>query len=446
MSKTRAEINIFVAYALADEKLLAELVKFLSVLRVKIWHTGEILPSQNVELETTTQLAKADIILSLLSADFLSMGFDETIQRHKKEDAFVIPVVLRYCTWSETYFSKFAALPQDRKPVTRLLGEESAQQSQDKYFNEVTEALQLLVDQMIAPNFRADDCGHFSTPQTVAPRPQLRYDPDRVLSGEKLYLLCDRYSQSTNFSSELPVIVQDAAKKPKCFVLIGDYLEQHSSLIERFTHQYLHPLFKDKKTPVGNLVVPKYLMESIEVGKMNIRRKLAEMVMPAKGHQITASDILDAKAGYEVLLIQHNIMSSDWNSATNDLIKWYLQEFWNVPALKHHPIVFIFLNIVHSSQQENKGILAGLFKRTFNPMKQLEELSKELRINYYLLDELKPVHPDDVRQWFLDHAHDLELDETGIMGELYEIPKASRQSMKKVEQTLKSAIEKTLKL
>ena len=139
-------------------------------------------------------------------------------------------------------------------------------------------------------------------------------------------------------------------------------------------------------------------------------------------------------------------MSADWNSSTNELIKWYLKEFWNVPVQMQHPHVFIFLNVIHSEKQASKGLFGGLFGKSTLPLKQLKELAQELKTDYYVLDELKPVDQDDVRQWFLDYANALKLDETSIMDELYELPKVQTQAMKKVEQTLKTAIEKTLKL
>ncbi len=67
----------------------------------------------------------ADIILLLVSADFLASNYCNDVEvthamkRHEAGEARVIPVILRPVDWKGTPFSKLQALPKNAKPVTK---------------------------------------------------------------------------------------------------------------------------------------------------------------------------------------------------------------------------------------------------------------------------------------------------------------------------------------
>ena len=76
------------------------------------------------QAEIELHLNTAQIILLLVSADFLASDFcngvevKRSIDRHKKGDVCVIPVILRACLWNRAPFAKLQAYPKDAKPVT----------------------------------------------------------------------------------------------------------------------------------------------------------------------------------------------------------------------------------------------------------------------------------------------------------------------------------------
>ena len=67
----------------------------------------------------------ADIILLLLSADFLASDYcydiemTRAMERHKQGTARVIPVILRPCDWQQAPFGSLKACPTDGKPVVK---------------------------------------------------------------------------------------------------------------------------------------------------------------------------------------------------------------------------------------------------------------------------------------------------------------------------------------
>lgn len=69
------------------------------------------------------ELERADIILLLVSPDFLNSDYCYDIEvtramaRHQNGEARVIPVILRHCDWHSAPFGQLLAAPKDGKPV-----------------------------------------------------------------------------------------------------------------------------------------------------------------------------------------------------------------------------------------------------------------------------------------------------------------------------------------
>jgi len=121
------QLNIFFAYSREDSSLRNRLDKHLSSLKrnnhVKTWFDGEIDPGNEWEQNIFDALESADIILLLISADFIASDYcynvemKKAIERHKNNISIVIPIILSHCDWTETPFSKIQALPKDGIPV-----------------------------------------------------------------------------------------------------------------------------------------------------------------------------------------------------------------------------------------------------------------------------------------------------------------------------------------
>jgi len=121
-------LNIFFAYSREDSKLRERLDKHLSGLKrrnyINTWYDGQIDAGTEWEKEIDYALSKADIILLLISADFIASDYcyevemRKAISRHEKGDAVIIPVMLHPCDWTDLPFSKIQGLPQNGKAVS----------------------------------------------------------------------------------------------------------------------------------------------------------------------------------------------------------------------------------------------------------------------------------------------------------------------------------------
>src|ERR1041384_3042982 len=102
-------VEIFCSYAHLDENLRAELERHLSPLRregkIKSWFDRMIKAGTDWRGKIDEHLNSADIILLLISADFIHSDYcydiemARALERQSKGEAHVIPVILRPCAW-----------------------------------------------------------------------------------------------------------------------------------------------------------------------------------------------------------------------------------------------------------------------------------------------------------------------------------------------------------
>lgn len=121
--------KLFFSYSHADEDLRNRLEKHLAALKhqglIETWYDRRIIAGQEFAQEIDSRLEAADVILLLISADFLASEYCYTremawaLERHEKGDAIVIPVILRPCDWHDTPFGKLLAAPRDGLAVTK---------------------------------------------------------------------------------------------------------------------------------------------------------------------------------------------------------------------------------------------------------------------------------------------------------------------------------------
>ena len=119
--------QLFYSYSHKDEKLRDRLKVHLSALKregiISGWHDRKIGAGTEWKDAIDDNLRSANIILLLVSADFLASDYCYDVElkyamdRHEKGQARVIPVILQPCDWKTTIFAKLQALPTNGRPV-----------------------------------------------------------------------------------------------------------------------------------------------------------------------------------------------------------------------------------------------------------------------------------------------------------------------------------------
>jgi hypothetical protein len=174
-----AAVELFVSYSHRDESLQRELMTFLKPLErdgvVRCWYDARIEAGEDVDKEIARNLDTAEIILLLVSADFVasdycySVEMKRAVARHAAGEARVIPVILRHVDWRGTPFATLKAVPKDGRPVVGWA-------STDEAFLDVTREIRRAINSIgehrtRLPEVFAEQCSAIgSIPEREAPK------------------------------------------------------------------------------------------------------------------------------------------------------------------------------------------------------------------------------------------------------------------------------------
>lgn len=121
-------VEVFCSYSHKDEVLRQELVTHLALLQrrkvINVWHDRALIPGEGWRTTIAAQLRRADIILLLVSSDFIASDFayevelGEALRRHRAQEASVLPIIVRPTDWTEAAFADLQALPTAARAVT----------------------------------------------------------------------------------------------------------------------------------------------------------------------------------------------------------------------------------------------------------------------------------------------------------------------------------------
>ena len=121
-------LRLFFSYSHKDETLRDELESHLKILEreqlIQLWHDRRIDPGLDWAEDIDTHLNQADIILLLISADFINSRYcyevelPHALKRHQSGAATVIPIIIRPADWQAPKLARLSTLPTDAKAVT----------------------------------------------------------------------------------------------------------------------------------------------------------------------------------------------------------------------------------------------------------------------------------------------------------------------------------------
>ncbi|MBV9691766.1 MAG: tetratricopeptide repeat protein [Ktedonobacteraceae bacterium] len=147
-------IEVFCSYAESDAPLLEQLEHHLSALQrqgqIITWHKRRIIGGHDWQRELDQHLNTASLILLLISPDFLASNYlygvelQQALLRWSKNEAHVIPILLRPCDWKGLPFEKLQVLPRNEKPLTLWSNRDAGLTEITKEIRKALEAIQPL--------------------------------------------------------------------------------------------------------------------------------------------------------------------------------------------------------------------------------------------------------------------------------------------------------------
>ena len=146
-------VEVFFSYSHKDEALRDQLATHLKLLErqgiIAAWHDRKIVPGSEWAGNIHHYLERADIILLLISADFLASDYcwdveiQNALERHEVGTTTVIPVILRPVDWSSAPFARLQALPKNAQPVVTWAPPDLA-------FMDIAKGIRLRAEELVA--------------------------------------------------------------------------------------------------------------------------------------------------------------------------------------------------------------------------------------------------------------------------------------------------------
>lgn len=147
--ETLGVIKIVHCYARKDKGFLEELEQHLSALKhsgqITTWYDREILPGTNWKQEIDIRLLAADIVLLLISPNFISSNYcystemQRILHLRKINRIHIIPIILRPVDWQGTPIGDIQVLPTDGKPIT-------AWRNRDEAFQDIVRGIRKVIE------------------------------------------------------------------------------------------------------------------------------------------------------------------------------------------------------------------------------------------------------------------------------------------------------------
>ena len=126
-ARSGSAIKVFISYSSKDQALCDQLEIHLKPLErqgiIEIWGYLHNAPDESSVYEVDRDLDDADVILMLVSSDYLGLPdiYDiemrRALQRHESGDVVIVPVILRPVNRNGSPIANLQVLPRDGKPV-----------------------------------------------------------------------------------------------------------------------------------------------------------------------------------------------------------------------------------------------------------------------------------------------------------------------------------------
>lgn len=246
---TSGPIKVFYSYAQEDEVLKEQLQAHLAILKrtnlIVDFDYRQIKPGEDWEEVLNQRLQDAEIILALLSANYLASDSAEVqmqrvLERARAGEAVVIPIILRPVDWTYSPFKDIKALPMDSRPITSW-------EDPDEAFYDVAQGIRKVVLQLTTRKKRETkeqyilegkmhyDTGHYEDALEAYKRALLLDPGDETVTSisGRILLQLERYEEA------LALYEDQLRKSPidstSSYLFKGIALQRLGRLTEAFT-------------------------------------------------------------------------------------------------------------------------------------------------------------------------------------------------------------------
>jgi serine/threonine protein kinase len=235
--------------------------------------------------------------------------------------------------------------------------------------------------------------------------------------GPLVSRMCNRWRQVNSFDAFFRESQQRAPGRPQVHVVHGPEGESHDSLVERIvatrlTH-FATEIGGDERGTVKALRIPWPEGDDLETRRRDLAISLfREVASGYMGHELTAL-ALSRQASLAlcpIVAIHHDIRTSSWDRVTEDLLQWYVNDFWGaLPAGAQVPLFVVFLKVIAEPVRPTSRLASWfrpLDRRRVDVIARMQAVlgAPNTRCAVHIASELTPVTENDVKDWFNQHG------------------------------------------
>jgi tetratricopeptide (TPR) repeat protein len=279
--------KVFISYSHKDEALRDSLATHLSNLQwqgiISSWYDRQLVAGMEWDDKIKTELESADIILLLISPDFIASKYCRDVeipialQRHEARQAYVVPIILRPFDWFDAPFSKLQAFPKDAKPVTTW-------SNQDEAFVSVTQGIRTAAKLML--DYRKQEAE-----QKQLVRAQYLQKVEEVLSDGMISIVerdtLDELRETLGLTPEEAKEIETHAYEPfsRYEQSLNKYKQTLNRLIEKGYYPFSEEIEKDLENrqrdlglkPEDAIRVSKPILDQAELDYQTKKSQVAEI-------------------------------------------------------------------------------------------------------------------------------------------------------------------------
>jgi len=193
-------IKVFISYSHRDEDYKDELNKRLKPYEsrniIEVWDDRDLIAGQNWHDEINKSLKTANVILYLVSPDFMASDYindvelSQVMDRHVRGEQVLVPIIIRPSDLSMLDISKFQASPKNAKPISSWADKDEAWMDVTKSLSKLFSAIK---DGKIKLGKASEPAPDFSTPPEERPTPR---QEEHDLESVKTMIIQDRLDEA----------------------------------------------------------------------------------------------------------------------------------------------------------------------------------------------------------------------------------------------------------
>lgn len=361
-----------------DTELCAEFLKHLG--NYDVFHNERIKAGDEVWEEKKSLVHSSDIILLLLSADFiqddkcielLTLATSNYLDQSEKK---IIPILTRYCLWEGVLGANCHKLKNNVIPKQQKFIDSSNWDNISHAFYDVAKSL----ERMLNPS------------------------PNKFgFVGKDIHITCDRSDQERDFNIAFQSHLENKIKI-QYYLMNAEDADSPDSLVKRFSQEIIRTA-----TPNGNIAYKRIPLKIGVKEQENFRYELWKSfgVSSKFTKNLDAQVVVDdaARKGIEAFIVSHQLTVLEWNTEAEKFIKWLVRDFWNSYQIDaQSPQVILFVNL--KFEKIKLSGLAGMFGWGKQPKvegyyKTAKALFEQHASDVVYLPEMNEVTRDQVIDW-----------------------------------------------